>query len=193
GVTVDATREEDGNEQDFPYLRVANVQSGGLDLSEIKNIRISPEMAARSMLHNGDVVMTEANGNTDNLGRGTVWRNQITRMVHQNHIFAIRTPEHKLLPDYLSIVLSSIHGRRYFSFTSTQVGIATTTGSKVLSLPLPVASLRTQQHIVDECSQLRESTDACEHAIKRQLDVLTERRQALITAAITGQFDVTTA
>ncbi|MFJ1943116.1 hypothetical protein ACIODZ_20085 [[Kitasatospora] papulosa] len=29
--------------------------------------------------------------------------------------------------------------------------------------------------------------------MSRQLDLLTERRQALITAAVTGQFDVSTA
>jgi len=193
GITVDASRTKSGDEKEFPYLRVGNVQGEDIDLSELKHIHIEPTMARRSMLLPGDIVMTEANGNPDNLGRGAVWRGQVPSMVHQNHIFAIRMQDERLLSDYLSIVLASIHGRRYFRFTSTQVGIATTTSNKVRSLPVPVASRQVQHNVVNYCTQLRESTEAAEQALNRQINLLTERRQALITAAVTGQLDVTTA
>src|SRR6266550_4729041 len=42
-----------------PYLRVANVKDGGLDLTEIKDIVVQSDRIERYMLRHGDVLMTE--------------------------------------------------------------------------------------------------------------------------------------
>ncbi|MFJ2195381.1 hypothetical protein [Streptomyces violaceusniger] len=193
GVTVHGARESSLDDAVYPYLRVANVQGEEVDLSEVKNIVIPAVMAKRSTLRPGDVVMTEANGNPDNLGRGAVWYGEIPEMVHQNHVFAIRVDQEKLLPEYLSALLASTHGRRYFRFTSTQVGIATTSSSKVLDFPVPVLPVEEQRALVDKYQQERVATKRAAAVLTRQLSLLAERRQALITAAVTGQLDVTTA
>jgi type I restriction enzyme S subunit len=193
GVTVDSGRSRSTEDVEYPYLRVANVQDGEIDLSEIKTIAIPALLAHRSTLRDGDVVMTEANGNPDNLGRGAVWHNEIPKMVHQNHIFAIRTSHDKLRPEYLSGLLGSIHGRLYFRFTSTQVGIATTSSSKVLDFPIPIRTIEEQERVSNLCRQASTNAKRAAEVIRTQLALLTERRQALITAAVTGQIDVTTA
>lgn len=70
GVTVDGGRiSEDGELR--PYLRVANVQADGLDLSEVKEIPVDRASVRRFELRPGDVLMTEG-GDLDKLGRGTV-------------------------------------------------------------------------------------------------------------------------
>ncbi|SDF14362.1 restriction endonuclease subunit S [Streptomyces griseoaurantiacus] len=193
GVTVHNARTGDSEDATFPYLRVANVQGEAVDLTEIKEITVPRPMAMRSMLHPGDVVMTEANGNPDNLGRGAVWRGEIANMIHQNHVFAIRVDREKLIPEYLSALLAASHGRRYFRFTSAQVGIATTSSSKVLNFPVPARTTSQQTAVVREYETLRSAANRAQSALMRQLSLLTERRQALITAAVTGQFDVSTA
>lgn len=68
-----------------PYLRVANVQDGRLDLSEIKEIELRASEVDRYSLQSGDVLMTEG-GDLDKLGRGFIWNDQIPGCVHQNHI-----------------------------------------------------------------------------------------------------------
>lgn len=193
GVTVHGARERTSDDSEYPYLRVANVQGERVDLSEVKTITIPSAMARRSTLRPGDVVMTEANGNPDNLGRGAVWNGEIPNMVHQNHVFAIRVDQSRLVPEYLAVLLAASHGRRYFRFTSAQVGIATTSSSKVLDFPVPVLSLDEQRVIVKRWDKARNSKARTTNLLARQLDLLTERRQALITAAVTGQFDVSTA
>lgn len=85
---------------ELPYLRVANVQDGYLDLSEIKTISIHKDKVNRYKLEVGDVLLTEG-GDFDKLGRGAVWEGQIANCVHQNHVFAVR-PSNK-------IVLSSFY------------------------------------------------------------------------------------
>lgn len=193
GVTVHAGRSTTARDGEFPYLRVANVQNEHIDLTEVKTIRVSQDMADAATLHPGDVVMTEANGNPDNLGRGAIWDGAIENMIHQNHVFAIRTDRTKLIPEYLVALLSSIHGRRYFRLTSTQVGIATTSSSKVLGFPIPLRTLPEQEGVVTEYRLLRENAAKATQLLDRQRSLLAERRQALITAAVTGQFDVSTA
>lgn len=193
GVTVDGARGKSPDDAEYPYLRVANVQGEKVDLSEIKKIVISNSIAKRSLLRSGDVLMTEANGNPDNLGRGAVWRGEVANAVHQNHVFAIRVDQRKLLPDFLAALMASVHGRRYFRFTSTQVGIATTSSSKVLDFPVPVLALNEQRVVARRCQEAREATHRAAEVLDRQLTLLAERRQALITAAVTGQIDVTTA
>src|SRR4051794_15254503 len=73
---------------ELPCLRVANVQDGHLDLSEIKTVAVRVNEAARYRLQPGDVLMTEG-GDLDKLGRGTLWRGEILDCLHQNHIFRV--------------------------------------------------------------------------------------------------------
>lgn len=58
---------------------------------------------------------------------------------------------------------------------------------------LPIPELRKQRSVVAEYQRSWERTKAAIDACTRQLALLAERRQALITAAVTGQFDVSTA
>lgn len=93
-----------------PYLRVANVQDGRVDLSEVKTIEVERTAASRFELQYGDVLMTEG-GDFDKLGRGSVWRGEIPECLHQNHVFAVRADTSRLLPEYLSAWTASELGR----------------------------------------------------------------------------------
>ena len=82
----------------LPYLRVANVQNGFVDLTEVKEISVLESEVERYSLRLGDVLMNEG-GDNDKLGRGTVWQGQIEPCLHQNHVFAIRPND--LLPEFI--------------------------------------------------------------------------------------------
>ncbi|AQT59171.1 restriction endonuclease subunit S [Cellvibrio sp. PSBB023] len=112
----------------LPYLRVANVQDGYLDLSEIKNIVVSENDAKKCILKKGDILLTEG-GDPDKLGRGYVWNDEIERCIHQNHIFSVRikvSNKKIVYPEFLSALISSQRGKRYFLKVGKQTtGIAT--------------------------------------------------------------------
>jgi type I restriction enzyme S subunit len=61
----------------------------------------------------------------------------------------------------------------------------------MLRIPLP--PLDEQKQIVSRIRRQNAQIDALTDKLRRQQDLLAERRQALITAAVTGQFDVSTA
>jgi type I restriction enzyme S subunit len=190
GLTVDASRNSGEDSVTLPYLRVANVQAGHLDLTDITEITVPRALAARSMLRKNDVLMTEG-GDIDKLGRGTVWTGALANCLHQNHIFAVRPHPLRLDPWYLSLLTQSCHGRHYFESTGVQsTNLASTSSAKILTLPIPVIPLGGQEDIVAEWKRLSSLTGRMRAALTQQLGFLQERRQALITAAVTGQLDI---
>jgi type I restriction enzyme S subunit len=75
GITVDRKR-QDPTARPVPYLRVANVQRGYLDLEEIKSID-APEVEIEELrLMPGDILFNEG-GDRDKLGRGWIWEGQL--------------------------------------------------------------------------------------------------------------------
>lgn len=192
GVTVDAGRSADGGIP-TPYMRVANVKAGSLDLAEVKEIRLSPADAERFRLRIGDVLMTEG-GDLDKLGRGTVWRGEVTGAVHQNHVFAVRPRLDLLLPEYLALYTAASPARVYFETTGTRTtNLASTSASKVLDLPVPLPGIEIQREIVDCLVGSLAGIESTRSALTRSIDLLNEYKRSLITAAVTGEFDVTTA
>ncbi len=131
-----------------PYLRVANVQDGHLDLSVIKHISIERKNLERYTLKTGDVLLTEG-GDFDKLGRGTVWNNEIESCVHQNHVFSVRTDASVLLPEFLSILTASSYGKRYFISCSKQsTNLASINSTQLKQFPVLLPSLDVQKSIV---------------------------------------------
>ncbi|MFJ5095314.1 restriction endonuclease subunit S [Streptomyces sp. NPDC088557] len=63
----------------------------------------------------------------------------------------------------------------------------------LLQLSIPCPPPREQAAIARQMDEATRAGAAIDRQIERQLTVLAERRQALITAAVTGQFDVSTA
>lgn len=193
GLTVDGQRRVDGDVVTRPYLRVANVQAGKLDLEAVSEITVPRRVAERSTLRSGDVLMTEG-GDLDKLGRGTVWRDEIPGCLHQNHVFAIRPDRDRLVPEYLAYMTQTVHGRCYFESTGSRTtNLASTNSHKIMAFPVPLPPVRVQREVVAELRAAIEHSERAKAAIERQRSLLRERRQALITAAVTGQIEVATA
>ena len=174
-----------------PYLRVANVQDGHLNLEDVTTIEVPKEVAHHVELRPGDVLMTEG-GDLDKLGRGTVWTGAIPDCLHQNHIFAIRCFKHKLLPGFLAYLTASQYGRDYFEATGKRTtNLANTNSTKVGLFPIPCPSLTEQLAIcrfIDE--KLNQITEIV-NGIEAQITALTAYRKSLIHECVTGKRRIT--
>jgi type I restriction enzyme S subunit len=131
----------------LPYLRVANVQAGWLDLTEIKSIEVERHQVQRFTLQKGDVLMTEG-GDYDKLGRGDLWQGEIEPCLHQNHVFAVRTDRQQILPEFLNALSNSAHGRRYFlSCAKRSTNLASISASQLKAFPVLLPTLDEQEKI----------------------------------------------
>lgn len=173
----------------MPYLRVANVQNGYVDLTEVKEISVLESEVERYRLRAGDVLMNEG-GDNDKLGRGTVWQAQIERCLHQNHVFAIR-PNDLLKAEWLATFTQSEQARTYFFLNSKQsTNLASISASNVMSLALPIPSVSEQQEIIAYLEEDRSHYEQLTEVAISTVGLLQERRSVLISAAVTGKIDV---
>lgn len=139
--TAQAKKIEDGME--VPYLRVANVKEGFVDLLEIKTIRISRSKLFRYRLEKNDLLLTEG-GDPDKLGRAAVWSGEIDPVVHQNHVFRVR-PKSKVNSIFLQSLMSSEYGKGYFLRQAKQTtGIASINKTQLSDFPVPVPPVELQ-------------------------------------------------
>lgn len=190
GLTLDGGRPNDGLSRSYPYLRVANVHDGAVDLGDVKEVTVPTALAARCMLRDGDVLMTEG-GDPDKLGRGSVWWAELDPCLHQNHVFAVRTDRLMLRPEFLALVTSTQYARAYFEMTASKTtGIASTSSSKIASFRVPLPTVAEQVHLVTEITGRLDQTARVRDVLVRQIGLLRERRQAMITAAVTRQLVV---
>ncbi|PNH79225.1 hypothetical protein CXZ05_20745 [Arthrobacter sp. AFG20] len=175
----------------YPYIRVANVQLGRLNLDEVKEIQVPESVAAQARLNYGDVLMTEG-GDRAALGRGTVWRDEIPGALHQNHIFAFR-PFSQLRPEYLAFVLESAPARIYFESTRRQTtNLSATSSTIALNFRFPMPSLAVQDRVISKIEETLDRMDRMIAAAQESVNLIRERRTAVITAAVTGRLDPAT-
>lgn len=95
-----------------PYLRVANVHRGRLDLTEMKSIRLTETEFRRTALQAGDLLVVEGHGNPQEVGRVATWDASIPDCTHQNHLIRARPLRDRLLPEYACALLNSEAGRQ---------------------------------------------------------------------------------
>jgi type I restriction enzyme S subunit len=95
----------------------------------------------------------------------------------------------KLLPEYLLHVLRGPM-QRHFGTLTAGATIVTIGMPELNDLVLPVPPIETQRAIVSELRQVEDRVTSMRDALSRQLRLLQERRQAIITSAVTGQLDI---
>lgn len=185
GVTKDSKRQSDASFVEVPYLRVANVQRGFLDLETITTIRVAPEKAAQLELQRGDVLFNEG-GDRDKLGRGWVWESQIASCIHQNHVFRARLSG-GVEPKLVSI-WGNTFGRGWFEDRGKQTTNLASLNLKTLkAFPVPIAPVEEQSRILAEVERQLSFLDACERAVDVGLARSAGLRRSVLKAAFEGR------
>jgi type I restriction enzyme S subunit len=174
-----------------PYLRVANVQAGRLDLGTVATLDATEAEIRHYSLRAGDVLMNEG-GDNDKLGRGAVWDGSIDSCLHQNHVFAVR-PHDPDLAQWISLASNSRYGRDFFYLNSKQsTNLASIAKSKLEQFPIAVPQPCERFRIMGLLEERLHRCDSLTVSIGKTIERLHELRAALITAAVTGQIDVAT-
>ncbi|MCB2188752.1 MAG: restriction endonuclease subunit S [Deltaproteobacteria bacterium] len=188
GITLGKTYER-VELSEYPYLCVANVQNGFLNLRRIKTVDVPEKEASKTKLYQGDVIVTEG-GDIDKLGRGSVWKGEIDNCLHQNHIFAIRPDNDRLSPQFLAKILESFHGRSYFYLTAKKTTNLAVTNQKTLGLlPLLLPAIDEQKTIVRFLEWKTAQINKFIRNKRRLIELLKEHKQNIINQAVTRGLD----
>lgn len=170
GLQVSAVRRSCPRE--VPYLRVANVFRGLLDLSEIKTLRATDAEIARTTLVKDDLLIVEGHGNPGEIGRGALWDGSIAGCIHQNHLIRVRFNGAKVVPLYACEFLNSRGGRRHLLRAGKSTsGLNTISVSQVRSAPLALPPLSLQREFARRVAAVEKQKTA-HRASLAELDAL---------------------
>lgn len=171
----------------FPYLRVANVLRGKLDLSKIHYFELLEGELEKWCLLPGDVLVVEGNGSLSEIGRCALWRGEVAECVHQNHIIRVRCYS-GINPPYFHWFLNSTQGcdivTRVASSTS---GLYTLSVSKVQRIVVPMAPALEQQQVISRIEALFDVADAIESSVEAARRRADKLEQSILARAFRGE------
>ncbi len=183
GVTKDAKKESRPGLVEVPYLRVANVQRGYLDLANVKTVRVTPEEVAALRLRAGDVLFNEG-GDRDKLGRGWIWSGEIDPCIHQNHVFRARLRVTDIDPRFVSWYANAMGQAFFFSHGRQTTNLASISKTQLAKFPVPIPPPDEQEFIVKEIERRLSVIDE----LRREVGIALRRASALSRAVLGAAF-----
>ncbi len=172
--------------REVPYLRVANVQRGFLDLSEVKTILATERDIAELELQAGDVLFNEG-GDRDKLGRGWVWREEVPNCIHQNHVFRMRPYLPEVLPELISHH-GNTFGKTWFQNAGKQTtNLASINMTMLRIFPVPLGPAAEQRELLSQLESQIENLNRQEQAVELGLKQSAAQRKNILKAAFSGQ------
>lgn len=187
GITLGKTYPQGTELIEMPYLRVANVKAEGFALEDVAKIKVTPEEAEKYALKSGELLMTEG-GDRDKLGRGTIWHEEISPCLHQNHVFAVTCDENWLLTEYLAYLTASPVGREYFDLTAKKTtNLASTNSNTIMQFKVPIPPVSEQREIV---ALLDQKCAAINDLIAEKTELISDLelyKKSLIYEVVTGK------
>ena len=168
----------------YPYIKNTNVRWDHFDLDDLPTMSFDASDRQRCELRIGDVLVCEGG----EAGRSAVW-NSDSEIFFQKALHRIR-PLRGNVPRYLMYCLWAAAGLGVFQVEGNQATIVHLTGEKLREHRFPWPPLAEQKQIVELIDAKRQRIDQAVVDLQKQIELLTERRQALITNAVTGQKSV---
>jgi type I restriction enzyme, S subunit len=176
--------QENSDETEEPYLRSANVQWEGVDLSDIKTMWFSPRERKELLLRSGDLVVNEGG----DVGRCATWTDGLDVCFFQNAINRVR-PRQKASARFLYYWLYNIKHAGFIDAVVARTTIAHLTAEKLEAVPWPDASPAEQQSIASYLDASCAAIDAAVGAKRRQLETLDALRRTVIQESVTKGLD----
>jgi type I restriction enzyme S subunit len=169
-----------------PYLRAANVKWDGLDLSDVKEMAFTETESATYELRPGDLLLGEASGSPDEVGKPGQYKGEIDGCCFQNTLLRVRLPE-DLLPDFYEHYFreQALNGK--FAAGSRGVGIHHLGAAALSDWQIPVAPTPEQERIVTAIEEAFSKLDAGEAGLRAVRQLLKRMREAVLAAAVTGR------
>ena len=169
-----------------PIVKGGNVRNDGLRGPLCNTSHSIESRYARSRLRSGDLVVVIRGAGAGRIGRVPEWAD----MANLTQDVARVAPAPGVDGEWLRLILQS---RRVQDQLSISVGGAAITGINIWDLKrvrVPSVPLPDQLAAAQLAKRVESRIRRQQHALHRQIELLVEKRQALTTAAVTGELDI---
>ncbi|HEI4576584.1 TPA: restriction endonuclease subunit S [Escherichia coli] len=165
----------------FPYLRVANVQRGDINIDKLERFEVEPHELAFWSLEKNDILIVEGNGSADEIGRCAIWHAPIEKCVYQNHLIRVRGIIEGY-QEFIALYLNSPSGIKEMQrLAVTTSGLYNLSVGKIRGITIPLPPLNQQNLILSRireyilaCENLKTSTQSAQQTQLHLADALTD-------------------
>ena len=172
-------------EQMRPYLRSANVTWNGISLDDVKAMNFDDADFKKYRLEPGDLLLNEASGSPNEVGKPAIWDGEISDCCFQNTLLRLRP--HGVTLDYLYwfCYASARSGR--FGEAGRGVNIRHLGKQGLAQFPISVAPRDEQDQIIERIDRALAQTAASERSICASLTRVTALRRVVLAEAFAGR------
>jgi type I restriction enzyme S subunit len=182
-TTVGAEFTDDG----VRFLKAENVTEMGVSAEpEFFISQESHTLLSRSSLDDGDVLVVIAGATT---GKSAVLGASLLP-ANTNQAVSFIRPQDRKLSEHISLWLGTTMVRNLITLNSVQSAQPNLSMEDLGNLPLPLPPSEELETIRSYLTRETAKLDALAAEAQKAIDLLQERRTALISAAVTGQIDV---
>jgi type I restriction enzyme, S subunit len=169
-----------------PYLRNVDVQWGTINTSNLPEMDFDDESRVRYSLQHGDILVCEGG----EIGRSAIWFGEIAECYYQKALHRLRPLNGHDDASFFIYVMRTLVGLCVFSAQANAATIQHLPAEKLRIVRYPAPPIHEQREIVSflnrETAHIKKMTIEITHSV----ELLKERRAALITAAVIGQIDI---
>lgn len=177
------TEPKSGTDRLLPYLRAANIQKKGVDLRDVRKMWMSASDIKSLRLEAGDLLISEGG----DVGRPAMWESG-PEMYIQNSVNRVR-PLHNNQSRFVFYWITALKEKGYIDVLCNKSTIAHFTAEKVAAVPAPFPLVVEQRQIARFLDHETAKIDALIREQERLIHLLQEKRQAVISHAVTKGLD----
>ena len=170
-----------------PYIQATHIKKGCINFDD--GYFVTPEWSNRhtkSILADGDVLIVQTGAGTGDVG--LVSENEVGFNCHA--LIIVAADKVLLHGIFLSAVLQSTYGQEKLASIQTGAMHPHLNCGEVKFVEVPIPPLAEQSEIVTHLRDMADQFEILSTEAQRAINLLQERRTALISAAVTGKIDV---
>lgn len=172
----------------IPVLRIPNIASGRLDISDLKFAPRKSLKAGEADVREGDILVCRTNGSLDLIGKAAVIRGLSRPHSFASYLIRLRVRGDSVLPDFFHLFLSSPAGRAQIERESRTTAGQYNLNLRILNeLELPLPPLPEQHEIVRRVESLFALADAIEKRVASASARADKLTQAILAKAFRGE------
>jgi type I restriction enzyme S subunit len=169
-----------------PYLRNLDVRWDFVNTEDLPTMDITPQERERFTLRRGDLLMVEGR----ELGRSAIWHGDDNQIAFQKALHRLRPLDDSEHVRFFYFAMVFANATAVFMADQSPNEIPHLTGEELRRYRFPKPPYHEQVAITEFLDRQTQQLDSLVSEAQRAIDLLQERRTALISAAVTGKIDV---
>mgnify|MGYP001610034795 CR=1 FL=1 len=168
-----------------PVLRIPNIVSGSLDLTDLKYLSTSTTNED-DFVRNRDILIVRSNGSRDLVGKNALVENVKNNIAYASYLIKIRP----LIVNstYIWILLNSpLAKKQLFDQAKSAAGINNINTQELSSLTIPLPPLEEQQEIVKRVKSMFDAADLVDKQIEVAGNKSDKLTQSILAKAFRGE------